>query len=110
MRVELPGDNWAEIRPVEELKAGDKIAVERVVTFMQPADGGPVPMHAGIAEDMQMAMLSRVITAWSLQPPPPVTPEILSDLPIDVYNTLCEAIEDHMEVIRVSPNRRTPSA
>lgn len=111
MKVELPGGNWADIKPVEELKAKDKIAVERVVTFLQPSkEGDPIPMHAGIAEDMQIAMLCKVITAWSFPFPLPAVPEDIEDLDIVTYNALCEAIDPHMQVVRASPNSKTNSA
>ena len=110
MRIELPGDGWAEIRPVEELKGGDKVAVERAIQFVPNSDDGtPSTVSAGMVEDMQMALLCRVITAWSYDDKP-VTPAQLEDLPIAVYNALSEATTPHMEAVRVVPNRRTPSA
>lgn len=110
MRVELPGDGWAEIRGLDELKGGDKVAIQRAIVFTPNEDGSPSQMSAGMVEDMQMALLCRVITSWSLDVPLPPTPESLADLPLAVYNKLCEATTDHMEVMRVVPNRRTPSA
>jgi hypothetical protein len=108
VRVELPGDGWAEVRGLEELKAKDRVAMQRAITFTPTPDGGMPEMTGEVSEASQMALLCSVITDWSLEPKPPVTRAVLEELPIRVYTTLCEATAEHMEVMRVSPNRKTP--
>lgn len=118
MRVELPEENWAELRDASDLRAKDKIAVQRAIVFSMRSpetteDGqeeARVPVSAGLAEDMVIAMLSRVITSWSLQPPAPVTRETLEDLPLATYTALSDAIVPHLEAVRSAPNRRTLTA
>lgn len=109
MRVELPGDNWAELRGLDELRAKDKVAIQRAIEFVPSAEGTPVQVNAGMQEDMQMALLKSVITSWSYGDMP-VKREQLEELPLAAYNALCEATTDHLEVMRVVPNRRTPPA
>jgi hypothetical protein len=119
MRVELPGDDWAELRDPSDLRAKDKIAVQRAIVFsMQNPDDEPedgqepsrVPVSAGLAEDMTVAMLCRLITSWSLQPPAPVTAAVIEDLPLATYTALSDAIVPHLEAVRSAPNRRTRTA
>jgi hypothetical protein len=113
VRVELPGDQWAEIKGIDELKARDKIALQRVVTWVRQesdTDDAGIPLNAGLTVEMQMVLLSNCITSWSLEPPAPVTRPVLEDLPIATFNALCDAVEDHMKVVMAVPNRRTPSA
>jgi hypothetical protein len=108
VRIDLPDGQWAELRDVAGLKAGDKVAVQRAVKFTQAPDGKPLEVNAGMSEDMQVALLAQVITSWSYEAP--VTEDAILDLPVGVYNVLAEATTDHIEVMRVVPNRRTPSA
>lgn len=118
MRVELPDDNWAELRDASDLRAKDKIAVQRAIVFSMrdpdaPEDGQDatrVPVSAGLAEDMVVAMLCRVVTSWSLEPPMPVTQAVLEELPLVTYTALSDAIVPHMEAVRSAPNRRTRTA
>lgn len=109
-RIDLPNGNWAEIRGVDEMKGGDKVAVQRAIVFRTAEDGQNPEFTAAAGEDMQIALLCRIITDWSLDPKPPVTREMIEDLPVTSYNALCDAIQDHIEVIRTAPNRRTRSA
>jgi len=109
VRVELPGENWAELRGLDELRAKDKVAIQRAISFIPNAHGNPTELNVGMQEDMQMALLSSVITSWSYGDMP-VTRAQLDDLPLAAYNALSEATTDHLEVMRVVPNRRTPPA
>lgn len=110
MHVDLPDGGWAEIRGIDELKGGDKVAVQRVLRFVPDAEGGIGEVSAGLSEDMQQALLCRVITSWSLELPLPPTAAVLEDLPVAVYSALCEAVEDHFRVLQARPSPRTPSA
>lgn len=109
MRVDLPGGNWAELRGLDELRAKDKVAIQRALSYVPDPDGKPMLINAGMQEDMQIALLVSVITSWSYGDMP-VTRAQLEDLPLDAYNALSEATTDHLEVMRVVPNRRTPPA
>jgi hypothetical protein len=121
VRVDLPGGGWADVRPASDLKVKDKIAVQRVIAWEQQAleEGeerqSSIPVNAGLSDDLQMAMLGRVVLSWSPDGAAtgtiPVTPEILGDLDIETYDALCDAITEHMKLIRSRrPNRGTRTA
>jgi hypothetical protein len=122
-RIDLSGGGWAVLKSPKDLKAKDKIAVQRTIAWEQEAsdDDEPgvkkrqvIPVNAGLSDDLQMAMLGRVITSWSIDgttpAPVPATAELLGDLSVDDYDTLTEAITDHMQLLRSRPNRTTPTA
>jgi hypothetical protein len=112
VRIDLPGDGWAELREPSDLRAKDKIAVQRAVVFsllgnQENGEETRIPVSAGMSDDMCIALLCRLVTAWSLSETLPPTPEILEDLPVTVYNALCEGIEPHLDLIRTVPKRKT---
>lgn len=97
------------MRGLDELRAKDKVAIQRAISFVPDPDGKPTVVNVGMQEDMQMGLLCSVITAWSYGDMP-VRREQLEELPLAAYDALCEATTDHLEVMRVVPNRRTPPA
>jgi hypothetical protein len=118
VRSDLPGGGWADVKPAGDLKVKDKIAVQRVIAWeQQPSEDGEersssIPVNAGLSDDLQMAMLGRVVLSWSpdgtAEGPVPLTPEILGDMDIEFYDALCELITEHMKLIRSRrPNRGT---
>lgn len=114
MRITLPDDGWADLRDPSDLRAKDKIAVQRAIVFsMLSGDNGEqarIPVSAAMSDDMCIALLCRIITAWSLPYPVPATAAVLEDLPVPVYQALCDGIEEHLELVRAAPKRRTPTA
>jgi hypothetical protein len=98
MRVELPSGAWVECR--DELTGGDKRRTQEAITFTIQ-DGQQQRVSAGIHNDMRVALLAGIITAWSYAedkgwPIPASNPggsAVLDLLPIDDYNALGEAME-----------------
>jgi len=98
MRVELPNDQWVECR--DELVAGDKRKTQEAVKFTV-TDGQQQQVSAGVQNEMRVALLANIITAWSYAetrgwPIPANNPGgvgILDLLPIDEYNALSDAVE-----------------
>ena len=106
MRVELPSGGWAELR--DKLKGGDRVAAMRAVRL--ELEDGRTTIEGSVEAQISMALLSRLITAWSFEGVPapaqhvnPVT--VLEDLDLDDYNTLCEAIIPYVEKVTPRPNR-----
>jgi hypothetical protein len=115
MKVDLPGDGWAELREPSDLRAKDKIAVQRAMVFsllgnQENGEESRIPVNAGMAEDISVALLCRVIVSWSREEPMPLTPDVIDELPIDVYQALCDAIEPHLLLVRSAPKRKTLTA
>lgn len=110
MRIDLPDGHWAEIRAVEEMKAGDLLAARRAIQ-VPVSTNGATTVSAGVTDDMRNALLARLITAWSYEglPVPSLSPASLEELPIAAYRRLCDAVEPHMELVNFTPNQETSS-
>ena len=110
MKVELPGDNWAEIKDADELNTGDKLAVKRAMKVpMSQANGTVAEISGAFTDEMRISMLARIIKEWSFEglpiPSLSMSPEIsIEQLPIKTYDALCDAIKPHMEAIEYSPS------
>lgn len=103
MRIELPSGGWIELR--DRLMAQDKMAVQAAIRVVyEPAPGDDSRevrrVDGGTDDRMRVALLSRIITAWSFAGVPvPASniadPEDLigSTLDLDDYEAVCEAVQ-----------------
>jgi hypothetical protein len=120
-RLDLPSGGWVEYR--DKLMADDKIGAHEAVEFRTTGtDRKTMVQHStGATVDlMRLALLERIITAWSLTdkgiPIPSMNLDgqaaIRKNLDIDDMNALEEAVEPLMEKVAFSagPNRRNSSA
>lgn len=108
MRVELP-DGWAELRDPETLTRGDQKAVLKASKLEIDPEAGVARVDGSNDEDMQDAMLARVITSWSFPLPlPSKVPGSLNKLSIAQGKALGEAVKPHLELIttKVDPGKR----
>ncbi len=104
MRVELTSGAWVEYR--DELVGGDKRRTQEAVKFTIQ-DGQQQQVSAGIQNEMRIALLAGIITAWSYSetkgwPIPANNPGgvgILDLLPIDDYNELGTAVESLLQKV-----------
>jgi hypothetical protein len=108
VRVELDDGNWIELRDADELRTGDKLAVKRALKLPRDENGMIVTTSA-ITDEQRIAMLGRIITAWSYEgrpiPSEAMSPEsAIEQLSIKTYDALCDAIKPHMEAIEYSPS------
>jgi hypothetical protein len=109
MRVELPEGQWAEIRGPETLRRKDEKAVLRTSTLVIDPDTRTAIVNGANDQDMEDAMLARVITEWSFPIPLPCAdPESLGQLTLEQAHVLAGAVKPHLELITVSvdPNKR----
>ena len=106
MRIDLPskqGDgspSWVEVR--ENLTVQDRIAANSALSFrFEPGpDGTEVRTMTGGSDDrMRIALLGRIITAWSFPGVPVPSSNIASPddlissvLDLDDYEAVCDAI------------------
>lgn len=96
MRVELPDGNWAEIKDVDDLTGADEAAVKGAVRFAAVAGkkNATVDAFASASAEMELMMLARVITSWSL--PVPVNASNIRNLKRSQLRPLRDAIKPHM--------------
>lgn len=122
MRVDLPDGNWVEMRDVDELRTGDKLAVKRAMKIpvrtksddsvtgaVASATDAVMNMSGAFTDEMRVAMLGRIVTAWSYEgwpiPGQALSAEAaIEQLPIKAYDALCDAIKPHMDAIDYSPS------
>jgi hypothetical protein len=106
MRVELPRDQFAEMRDIADLKGGDAKAIRRATKF-KVHDGALEEISMGIGDDQMDALLARIITSWDVRPAsggeplalPMFDPAVLDDVPLDTYNALVDAATPHKDAI-----------
>jgi hypothetical protein len=110
VRVELPDSQWADLKDPDDLTGEDEVKVRSAVKLTGAGGGsddggdkaeGFVATAAGTTL-MEYAMLSRVITEWSL-PQQPSVPNI-RQLKLSQLRPLKAAIRPHMEMLRDDPN------
>src|SRR5215469_57786 len=109
MRVELPEGQWAEIKDPEQLRRKDEKAVLRASSFSVDPVAGTGIIGGSNDQDMEDAMLARVITQWSFPLPLPCAdPESLDQLSLDQAPTLAKAVKPHLELIStvVDPTKK----
>lgn len=101
MRVNLGGNDWAELKELSELRRADRKAVNEVIVFEGDTDTGRPIIKASMDDDMTAAVLQRVITNWSLQLPlPSVDPSSLDKLTLAQDDALAKAVEPYLAAIR----------
>lgn len=103
--VNLPSGNTAEVLEVEHLTAGVKLAVQRAVEMT--VNNGKIVMSLALTEEMKIAALCKLVTKWSL--PEPVSPRSLEALAIKDYNALSDAVKEHMDLLRATPDKSSSS-
>jgi len=114
VKVNLPGGQWAELRDVEDLTTKDRLVVRRAQRI--PAgdlpEGESMTISGAFKDEMRIALLASVITAWSYEgwPIPSVSlnpAAMIEQLPIKAYDALTIAIEPHLEVVDYYPSAQT---
>ena len=99
MRVTLDDKNWAEITPVEELRSGDRRAVNRAVRIELDDKQQPI-ITGATTEDMRDALLARIVLDWSFPfPVPGKDPKSLDKLSLPQEDALREATQPHLDLI-----------
>lgn len=103
--VNMPSGNTAEILDVDKLTAGVKLAVQRAVSMT--VQNGKVIMTLALTEEMKIAALCKLITAWSL--PVMVDAKAIEGLGIKDYNALSDAVKEHMDLLKATPDKSSSS-
>ncbi len=105
MKIDLPGENWAVLRDVEDMNGGDKLAVLRATYWPIPTESNPEPrINAATNVEPKLALLARLITEWSYPgwPIPSMALDsnaALEQLSVPALNKLLDAADPYMEAI-----------
>jgi len=106
-----PGvEQWAELRDVSTLRAGDRKAVNKTLRWKIDENGRiESTFSPGDMDDLTNAVLARVIVNWSYALPlPQADPASLDELPLDAWEALEEATKPHRQALDFS-RRRDPA-
>lgn len=127
MKLELTSGQWIELRDVNQLTAGDKLALHASTEL--PMQGSQIDEFAegrgtftfslGTVDEQLYGVLARIIQAWSYPyclPKDDISRDLdtgkrtyadsLARLPLDDWNELEEATAEHMNKLRQSPKGR----
>lgn len=95
MRLELPGDGWAELRDVDKVPEILRRPVKRKLVEVAPAAASGnlaiTPEVWDSYEELQDVTILAMVSAWSLGG---VTSDVLLNQPGDVYDVLANAVKD----------------
>jgi hypothetical protein len=109
MRVELPEDQWAELKEPGELRRADEKAVLRVSTLTIDPESKTAIVGGANDQDMEDAMLARAVKQWSFPfPLPCADPDSMGKLSIEQAHALAAAVKPHLQLITASidPGKR----
>lgn len=105
MRVDLGNGQYADLKDLSELKAGDRRAVNAATEVRLEGDGADrkAILPGDMDDNMRYALLARIITAWNLQWPIPSAsvngPVVLDNLTFEQLDALYTAVKPYMALI-----------
>ena len=101
MRVELGGNDWADLKEVNELRRSDRRALNKAIVFAADAETGRPVVRASMDDDMADAVLPLVIKNWSLMLPlPSEDASSLDLLTLEQDTKLREGIQGHLNALQ----------
>lgn len=122
MRHDLTGGEWAEIRPVTDLKGADRTAINHhirvTLTVLADDDEGNVSAETSARHNVTLGdlrtkgMIARAVTAWSFTEPVPVieaTGEMshagsLDQVPLSPLMEIEDLIAPHLRMLMRTPD------
>jgi hypothetical protein len=105
VHVDLPRENWVELKELDELTGKDVKAARRAMRISTDGDVETLDLSIGIMDDAADALAARIITSWSFDEPVPYGQvEKLENLPADVYAALGAAMKPYLKLVQFSPN------
>jgi hypothetical protein len=100
LRVDLGGNEWADLRDLDQLRRADRVAVNEKIVIQGDRESGLV-IKASMDNDMAAALLERIVENWSLALPlPSQDPNVLDKLTLAQDDALSKAIEPYIAAIR----------
>ena len=110
MRVDLPGDQWVDLKDPDDLLEGDRKAVRKSLEVNTDGEGNML-VGVGMLDDMFEAVYRQVITAWSFEgkPVPSMLPGVTDGLSIRHAKALRKAVQPHNELLWGSDDNADPT-
>jgi hypothetical protein len=91
------GGQYAFLKEVNELNAGDRRAVRAAVPLKLADDSTTLVYPGDFNDQMQNALLARIVTEWNLPHSlPRGDPRVFDKLTIDQLDRLYDAMEPHV--------------
>lgn len=101
-RVELDdaGKQYALLKDVKQLNAGDRRAIRGAVPLTLASDGKTLIYPGDYDDQMQNALLARIVTEWNLPLTLPKNdPTVLDQLELDQIDKLYEATQEYVRFL-----------
>jgi hypothetical protein len=111
--VEVTLPSGATVTMRDKLTAKDKFSVQAAIRLSLDTSTGLQESSGGVVNDMRNALLTQIITAWTLPEPIPSLNggNPLAEMDLDDYDALTEAVDPMLQkVAGTGPNRRGPSS
>lgn len=94
------GAEWALLKDVRELNAGDRRAIRGAVPLTLAADGRTVVYPGDYDDQMKNVLLARIIKDWNLnRPTPQGDPSVIDELTIDQVDRLYDGCQVHIDFL-----------
>jgi len=91
------GGQYAFLKEVSELNAGDRRAIRGAVPLTLASDGKTLIYPGDYDDQMKNALLARILTEWNLpHPPPRGDASVFDKLSIEQLDRLYEAVTEHI--------------
>lgn len=95
------GQQYALIKEVGELNAGDRRAVRGAVPMTLAADGQTLQYPGDYDDQMKNALLARIVTEWNLAHSlPKGDPSVFDKLEIEQLDRLYDAVKPHVDFLQ----------
>lgn len=108
MRKELSDGHWVELREVDDLREGDRMAMNRAVMITLDAEGRQ-SLPGNHLDDMRTALYKRIIVNWSFPLALPAKDSrVLAQLTLKQGRELREATDEHMKLLAIEVNPEKP--
>lgn len=96
----VEGGQYALLKDVSELNAGDRRAIRGAVPLKLADDGTSLIYPGDYDDQMKNALLVRIVTEWNLSHTLPKNdPGVLDKLTIDQLDRLYDACGEHIEFL-----------
>ena len=100
IEIDTEAGQWAEVKDVAELNAGDRRAVKAASPLRVDPDTGELSIPGDFQERSKNILAARVLTNWSLPHPlPKGDPAILDRLTMKQLDAIYAGITRHIEAI-----------
>jgi hypothetical protein len=103
MNIDLGEGKYATIKEVDELRSGDRDAVEGAIEMRIDPESKEAFMPGNYDGAQRRALALRIVTGWNLEVPlPSRRPDSLDKLTLPQQRALWKGIQPHLDAINAS--------